>query len=225
MPPVRPLLLRVTLNLPRTENNAATATSDLQWQPVIGIVAGFLSILLAVYLLHSLFQFHTSGVPHRVLRYILPSGTRRVSHSVTESETSGSWADLSSSASPAPPPYTARSIAIPLYTVTVPPRSLQGGLPNNASLSDDPRTPSDVMIDAEFNTKDWQRVSIGYCLSIQTAAYVLVKPPCLRMHLRTSTYMDESSRAPFKSAIYLLTCAKGTETFGWSRIITIAIGE
>ncbi|KAG2114248.1 uncharacterized protein F5147DRAFT_770242 [Suillus discolor] len=124
MPSIRAPFLRVILNTRLTENNAAPTSSDLQWQPVIGIVAGFLSILLAVYLLHLLFQFHASGISPRIPGYVLPSGTRRVSHSVTESERSGSWPDLSS---PAPPPYTARSIAAPLYTITVPPRSLQGG--------------------------------------------------------------------------------------------------
>ncbi|KAG2038846.1 hypothetical protein BDR03DRAFT_285777 [Suillus americanus] len=122
MPPVR---VAVMLNFRRTENNAATTTSDLQWQPVIGIVAGFLSILLAVFLLYLLFQFHASGVPHRVFGYVLPSGTRRVSHSVTGNERSGSRPDLSSPAPP--PPYTARLTAASLYTnLTVPPRSLQG---------------------------------------------------------------------------------------------------
>lgn len=125
MPPVR---VAVMLNFRRTENSAVTTTSDLQWQPVIGIVAGFLSILLAVFLLYLLFQLHASGVPHRVFGYVLPSGTRRVSHSVTENETPGSWPGLSSPASPAPPPpYTARLTAASLYTnLTVPPRSLQG---------------------------------------------------------------------------------------------------
>ncbi|KAG1884048.1 hypothetical protein F4604DRAFT_1919872 [Suillus subluteus] len=128
MPPVRVPSFRVILNFRRTENNAATTTSDLEWQPVIGIVAGFLSILLAVYLLYLLFQLHASGVPHRVLGYVLPSGTRRVSHSVTERQTSGSWPELSNPTIPAPPPpYTPRLIAAPLNTVTVPPRSLQGG--------------------------------------------------------------------------------------------------
>ncbi|KAG1720769.1 hypothetical protein EDB19DRAFT_548478 [Suillus lakei] len=128
MPPIRAPLLRVMLNIRRTEDNAAS-TDDLQWQPVIGIIAGFLSILLAVYLLHVLLHFHASGFPRRVLEFILPSGTHRVSHSVTESETSGSSPDLARVASLAPPPpYTARSTAAPpLYTVTVPPRSLQGG--------------------------------------------------------------------------------------------------
>jgi hypothetical protein len=115
MTPARTPLLRVMLNFRRTENNAATTTSGLQWQPVISIVAGFLSILFAVYFLHMLFQFHASGSLHHIL------GTRRVSHPATEHETSGSWPDLSSPAGP--PPYT----ATPLPTVTVPPRSLQDG--------------------------------------------------------------------------------------------------
>jgi hypothetical protein len=122
---VRAPLFHIMPNFRRTDNNAATTTDDLQWQPVIGIIAGFLAILLAVYLLHMLFQFHASGVPHRILG--LPSGTRRVSHSATESETSGSWPNLSRPAGPPPPPYTARLDAIPLYTVTVPPRSFQSG--------------------------------------------------------------------------------------------------
>jgi hypothetical protein len=41
MTPARTPLLRVMLNFRRTENNAATTTSGLQWQPVISIVAGF----------------------------------------------------------------------------------------------------------------------------------------------------------------------------------------
>ncbi|KAG1719000.1 hypothetical protein EDB19DRAFT_769167 [Suillus lakei] len=127
MSPIRAPLLRVMLNIRGAENNAAP-TSDLQWQPVIGIIVGFLSILLAVYLLHVLFQLHASGVPRRVLGYVLPSGTRRASRSVTESETSGSSPDLSRAASPVPPPpYTARSTTAPPYTLTAPPRSLQGG--------------------------------------------------------------------------------------------------
>lgn len=132
MSPFRAPLLRVMLNFRRDDNNAASTNSDLQWQPVIGIAVGFLSILLAVCLLHFLLQFHASSVLHRVLGYVLPSGARRASHSVTEGETLGSWPDLLSPARPAPlpppppPPYTARSTAPPLYTVTVPPRSLQG---------------------------------------------------------------------------------------------------
>ncbi|KAG1854057.1 hypothetical protein C8R48DRAFT_776832 [Suillus tomentosus] len=125
MPLVRAPLLRVMLSTRLAENNAAPSSSDLQWQPVIGIVAGFLSILLAVYLLHLLFQIHVSGISPRILGYVFPSGARRVSHAVTDSGTSGSWPDFSSPAPP--PPYTARSIAAPLYTITVPPRSLQGG--------------------------------------------------------------------------------------------------
>lgn len=119
MPSIRAPLFPVMLNIRRTENNVASTSSDPQWQPVIGIVAGFLSILLAVYILHFLFQLHASGVPH-ALEHALPSGTRRV---VTQSGTSGSWPDLSR---PAPPPYTARSTIPPAYTVTIPPRSLQG---------------------------------------------------------------------------------------------------
>ncbi|KAG2069245.1 hypothetical protein BDR04DRAFT_713976 [Suillus decipiens] len=128
MSPIRAPVLRIGLNFPRTEKNAASTTGDLEWQPVIGIVAGFLSILLAFCLLHLLFHFHASGVPNRILGYVLPSGTRVDSHSVTASETPSSRPDLSSSASPPPPPYTARSIAAPPYTVTVPPTSLQDGL-------------------------------------------------------------------------------------------------
>ncbi|KAG2130773.1 uncharacterized protein EDB93DRAFT_1255753 [Suillus bovinus] len=123
MSPVCSPLSRVMLNIRLAENNAAPTNSDLQWQPVIGIVAGFLSILLAVYLIHALFQCHASGVFPRILGHALPSGTRRI-HSVTESEMSGSWPELSSSA---PPPYTARPIATPLYAITAPPRSLQSG--------------------------------------------------------------------------------------------------
>jgi len=41
MPSVRTPLFRVMPNFRRTDNNAATTTDDLQWQPVIGIVAGF----------------------------------------------------------------------------------------------------------------------------------------------------------------------------------------
>lgn len=41
MPPVRAPLLRVMLSTRLAENNAAPSSSDLQWQPVIGIVAGF----------------------------------------------------------------------------------------------------------------------------------------------------------------------------------------
>ncbi|KAG1899661.1 uncharacterized protein F5891DRAFT_391046 [Suillus fuscotomentosus] len=67
MPPVRAPLLRVMLSTRLAENNAAPSSSDLQWQPVIGIVAGFLSILLAVYLIHLLFQIHVSGISPRIL--------------------------------------------------------------------------------------------------------------------------------------------------------------
>lgn len=127
MPSIRAPPFHVMFIVRRTENNVVP-TSNVQWQPVIGIIAGFLSILLAIYLIHLLFEFHASGFPRRVLGYVLPSGTRRVSHSVTESESSGSSLDLSSPASPATlPPYTARSSPAPLYTVAVPPRSLRGG--------------------------------------------------------------------------------------------------
>ncbi|KAG2359677.1 hypothetical protein BDR07DRAFT_195329 [Suillus spraguei] len=143
MPPFRAPVPRVMLNFPRTENNATPTTGDLEWQPVIVTIAIFLSILLAVYLLHLLFDFHASGVPHRVLSeslcsflkyiyilapaYVIRPGTRLVSRSFTENETSGSWPNLSSPAIPAPPPYTARSTTAPFYPVTVPSRSLQGG--------------------------------------------------------------------------------------------------
>lgn len=127
MPPFRAPVPRVMLNFPRTENNATPTTGDLEWQPVIVTIAIFLSILLAVYLLHLLFDFHASGVPHRVLTYVIRPGTRLVSRSFTENETSGSWPNLSSPAIPAPPPYTARSTTAPFYPVTVPSRSLQGG--------------------------------------------------------------------------------------------------
>lgn len=121
MPSIRAPLFRVMLNIPRTENNVASTGSELQWQPVIGIVVGFLSIMLAVYIIHSLFHLHASGVP-RALEHFLPSGTRRA---VTQSETSGHWPDLLRPA-PSPPSYTAGSTSPPAYTVTMPPRSLQG---------------------------------------------------------------------------------------------------
>jgi hypothetical protein len=66
MPSIHAPVFHAMLNIRRTENNVAPTSSDLQWKPVIGILAGFLSILLAVYILHVLFQFHASGVPHRV---------------------------------------------------------------------------------------------------------------------------------------------------------------
>lgn len=114
------------MNIRRAQDNTAPA-DNLQWQPVIGIIVGFLSILLAVYFLHLLFQFHASGVPLRALAYVLPSSLLRASHPVTEIDASDSFPDLSRAASLAPPPpYTARSTTDPFHAITVPPPSFQG---------------------------------------------------------------------------------------------------
>ncbi|KAG2128682.1 hypothetical protein DEU56DRAFT_503799 [Suillus clintonianus] len=127
MPYIHAPHFHITINVRRAQDNT-TPTGDFQWQTVIGIIVGFLSILLAVYLLHLLFQFHASGVPRRTFEYVLPSSILRASHSVTEPDVSGSFPDIPRTTSRAPPPpYTARSNTAPLPAITAPPPSFQGG--------------------------------------------------------------------------------------------------
>ncbi|KAG1739458.1 uncharacterized protein EDB91DRAFT_1082394 [Suillus paluster] len=121
MPPLRTPLFAIAMNVRRAEKNAG----GLQWQLVIGIVAGFLSILSVIYLLHLLFQPRLN-IHRRVFGYVLPLGNHRASNSVTESETSNSSPDLSMAATPAlPPPYTARPTTASFYAVPIPPQSHQ----------------------------------------------------------------------------------------------------
>ncbi|KAG0701885.1 hypothetical protein DFH29DRAFT_534227 [Suillus ampliporus] len=128
MPPLRASFSAIVMNERRTEDNAAP-TGGLQWQLVIGIVAGFLSILLVVYLLHLLSQSRALGFPRRVLD-VLPLGNHRASNSVTQAEsgTSNPSFNLSRAATPAPPapppPYTARPTTASFHAVAVPPYSL-----------------------------------------------------------------------------------------------------